>query len=184
MNVENLPPLSVSLTVFVHGSVETAYAFQRRFSGGCLFFMFRSAFNTEGKKESRGEQKGEMEEEEGWRARWLPFFRGNSRLFRGGYRFFRGGYRGSRGSCGFFFAVTDSTIAPPKTSDFLYRTFHGCSTQGRILVKNIYPHNVLCAKVYRSITSRCRGTQYFRRYDRELVLTPAIWLKKTSGWLP
>ena len=28
---------------------------------------------------------------------------------------------------------TDSTIAPPKNSGFLRRTFHGCSTRGRML---------------------------------------------------
>ena len=34
---------------------------------------------------------------------------------------------------------TDSTIAPPpQTSDFCQRTFHGCSTQARILLKTTY----------------------------------------------
>ena len=41
------------------------------------------------------------------------------------------------------------------------RTFHGCSTQGRIQLKTKYPYIFLCAKTYRSMTSGCRGTPYF-----------------------
>ena len=31
------------------------------------------------------------------------------------------------------------------------------------------------------MTSGCRGTPYFRRYDRELILKPTISLKKSWG---
>ena len=53
-----------------------------------------------------------------------------------------------------------TTIAHPrKNSDFFKRTFQGCSTQGRtLLLQEKYPHIFLCAKVYRSTTSGCRGT--------------------------
>ena len=73
---------------------------------------------------------------------------------------------------------------PPKTSHFLQRTFHGCSTQARILLKEKYSYIFLCAKVYRSTTSGCRGTPYFRIVDRELVLKPAISFEKSWGELP
>ena len=79
------------------------------------------------------------------------------------------------------FVLTDSTIAPPKISDFLQRTFHGCSTQRRIQLKTTHPYIFLCAEAYRSMTSGCRGTPYLRRYDLELVLKPAISFKKTRG---
>ena len=49
----------------------------------------------------------------------------------------------------------------------------------RQLISPIY--FLLCAKVNRSTTSGCRGTPYFRRFDRELVLKPAISLKKKLG---
>ena len=34
------------------------------------------------------------------------------------------------------------------------------------------------------MTSGCRGTPFFRRYDRELVLKPAISSKEKLGELP
>ena len=39
----------------------------------------------------------------------------------------------------------------------------------------------LCATVYRSTVSGCRGTPYFRRYDWELVSKQAISSKKSWG---
>ena len=81
--------------------------------------------------------------------------------------------------------LTDSTIAPPKkTSHFLQRTFHGCSTRGRILLKQKYPSIFLCAKVYRSTRSGrvSRDTVLQEiRHRGELVLKPAISLKKSWG---
>ena len=47
--------------------------------------------------------------------------------------------------------------------------------------KKKYPYIFLCAKAYRSMTSGCRGTPYFRRYYRELVSKPAISFKEKSG---
>ena len=41
---------------------------------------------------------------------------------------------------------TDSTIAPLKNSDFVLRTFHGCSTQGRILLEKNMPKYFLGCK--------------------------------------
>ena len=48
-------------------------------------------------------------------------------------------------------------------------------------MKEKYPHGILCAKVYRSMTSGRRWTTYPRRYDRKLVLKPAISLEKSWG---
>ena len=45
----------------------------------------------------------------------------------------------------------------------------------------VYPYILLCAKAYRSVTSGCRGTPHFRRYDREMILEQAISLKKGRG---
>ena len=61
---------------------------------------------------------------------------------------------------------------PPKTIDFLQRTFNGCSTQGRIHLKTNHSYIFLCAKTYRSTTSGrvvcVEGhTPYCRRHDRE-----------------
>ena len=42
----------------------------------------------------------------------------------------------------------------------------------------------MCAKVYRSMTSGCRGAPRFKRYDGELVLKTAISLRKPWGGLP
>ena len=47
-----------------------------------------------------------------------------------------------------------------------------------------YPYILWSAKVYRSLTSGCSGTPSFRRYHRELVLTPAFLSKKRWGGLP
>ena len=81
------------------------------------------------------------------------------------------------------YIMTDSTTAPQKNpAIFFHGRFiinHGCSIQGRILLKPKHPYIFLCAKVCRSMTSGCRGTTYCRRYDRELVLKPAISLKKS-----
>ena len=70
----------------------------------------------------------------------------------------------------------------PQNQHFLQGTLQGCTTQGRILLEKKYPHDtLLCAKAYRSMTSGCRGTPCFRRFDRDLVLKPAISLKKRWG---
>ena len=75
--------------------------------------------------------------------------------------------------------MTDSTIAPAKNSDFRRRPYHSCSAQGRILLKKRI-HIFFCVqKVYRSMTSRCRGTPNFRRYDRVLVVKSAMSLKQS-----
>ena len=75
--------------------------------------------------------------------------------------------------------------APLKTSDFLWQTFHGCSTQqGRtpLLTKSFHIFYCLqSVKVNRTMTSGFQGARYFRRYDRELVSKPAISLKKSWG---
>ena len=54
------------------------------------------------------------------------------------------------------------------------------NTRKDTLEKN-YLYTILCANVRRSTASGCRGTPYFRRYHRELVLKPAISLKKSWG---
>ena len=42
--------------------------------------------------------------------------------------------------------LTDSTIGPPKTSDFLQHTFNGCSAQENMQLKTKYTYISLCAK--------------------------------------
>ena len=78
-------------------------------------------------------------------------------------------------------SVARRTETDCKTSGLFQRTFHGCSTHGRIQLKPKCPYVFLCAKAYRSTTSGCRGTSFFRRYDRELVLKSTISLKKSWG---
>ena len=82
-------------------------------------------------------------------------------------------------------------IPPPKTCDIIYRPFHGCSTQGRILLKKECPYYFLCGKVYRSMTSRCRGvevsrgTPYFGRDDRlRAGFETGDFLNERLGGLP
>ena len=79
--------------------------------------------------------------------------------------------------------TVDSSIAPFEIKNFLERTFHGCSTRRKDTIgkKKKYLYIFLCAKAYRSMTSGCRGTSCFRRHGRELVLKPAISLKKSWG---
>ena len=48
-------------------------------------------------------------------------------------------------------------------------------------MKTKYPYIFSCAKACRSTTSGCRGTPYFKKSDRELVLKPAISLKISRG---
>ena len=73
---------------------------------------------------------------------------------------------------------------PKKASIFFNERFiinHGCSTQGRTLLKTVI-HIFSC--VQRSNDRRRRGVEGLRicrRYDRELVLKPAISLKKSWG---
>ena len=68
---------------------------------------------------------------------------------------------------------------PKKPAVFFHGCFiQGCSTQGRILLKEKYPHIFLCAKVYRSRTSRYRVSE---DNERELVSKPAISLEKSWG---
>ena len=62
-----------------------------------------------------------------------------------------------------FECLSDSTIPPQKTSDFFYRTFHGCSTQGRIQLETKYPYTFSCAMSYQSMTSGRGRIPYFRR---------------------
>ena len=77
------------------------------------------------------------------------------------------------------FLLADSTIAPPpKTSGFLYRTFHGCSTQGRLLLRKKYPCILVCKGQSIDHVAGCRGAPYLGKYGRELVLKPAILFKK------
>ena len=72
----------------------------------------------------------------------------------------------------------------PKISDFLNneRFMAARHKEGfYVVLKKKYPYIFLCAKVHLSMTSGCRGTPYFRRYDSELVLKPAISFKKIWG---
>ena len=85
-------------------------------------------------------------------------------------------------------SVTDSYYdSPPplKPSILLNERFiiMAALAQGRILLNTKYPYIFLCATAYNDRRRRggCRGTPYFRRYDRELVLKPAISVKKSWG---
>ena len=77
---------------------------------------------------------------------------------------------------------TDFTmiIAPPKTSDFLQRRFHGSSTRrGRVL---LFKNKIfIYAKDYRLMTSGWQGRPSFRKYGWGLVLKPTISMKKRWG---
>ena len=86
---------------------------------------------------------------------------------------------------------SDSTrIAPSKTSGFLiFSSFNERFTaarhkEGYRLLKKKQPYIFLCAKFYRSMTSRCRGTPHFGRYNRELVFETADFAKEKLGRLP
>ena len=46
------------------------------------------------------------------------------------------------------------------------------------------PGIFLSAKVYRSMTSGCSGTLYFKRCDKELVSKPFFCFGKVKGVLP
>ena len=74
---------------------------------------------------------------------------------------------------------------PPKTSDFLQfnENVSGLLDTRKdttSIDRKVSTYFFLCAKAYRStMTSGCRGTPYTRRHDRELVLKPAVLLKKS-----
>ena len=58
-------------------------------------------------------------------------------------------------------AQTDSTIAP-KTSDFLWRTFHGCSTRGRTLrnITSLFVYFLVCEGLSNDDVGEARGTVF------------------------
>ena len=80
--------------------------------------------------------------------------------------------------------VTDSTIAPPKTIDFLSRTFRGCSIRGRMTIEK-YIFTYFLVREGLSTDGQRRGGKerapYFRRYGLGLVSEPAISFKKSWG---
>ena len=80
-----------------------------------------------------------------------------------------------------FLVMTDSTIAPLKTSDFLLRTFRGCSTRGRMLLTKGRLHIFFVCKGQSNDNVGVSKTPYFRRYDRKLVWKPAISLNNSWG---
>ena len=76
----------------------------------------------------------------------------------------------------------DSLPPPKKNSDILQRTFHVCSTRGRMLRKKKSSCMFRFAKDYyhyRTTTSGWQGTACSRRYARELVSKPTTSFKKS-----
>ena len=83
---------------------------------------------------------------------------------------------------------TDSTIAPPpKTSDYIERTFHGCSTRGRMLYRRkkalIY---FLFAMDYRTMRSGWQRGSVFQeiRPGAGFIKTGDFVGQKLGGGLP
>ena len=81
--------------------------------------------------------------------------------------------------------VTDSAIGPPPQNQrFSLSNVSWLLDKDKIENKVSTYFPFLCANGYRSMASGCRGTPCFGRYDRELVLKPAISLKKSWGGYP
>ena len=72
--------------------------------------------------------------------------------------------------------------SPLKNQQYFFNErFTAARHKEKIPLKKKYAYILLCVKVCRWMTSGCRGTPHFGRYNRELVLKPAISLKKNWG---
>ena len=80
----------------------------------------------------------------------------------------------------------DSTIAPPKTSDFLWRILHGCSTRGKMTLKlpgKICIFFFVCKGLSNDDVGGARGT-VFREIQLESGFKTGDSINEKLGGLP